>query len=274
MLVDSGYRALSVDLWAMGTALWPEDGDYSFDAFAEDVVAVGRAAPSYSILIGAPLGGLASLMAGARRRTRPAWPGPRQADVAHRIEEGGRDRIGEFMSGSLDGFATLEEAADAIAAYNPHRPCPTDLSGLAKNPRRQPDGRWVWHWDPASSPGADSADENRASLLGPGPPGSGGRQPEDPHPAGPGRRRFSEEGAQEFLRRLPTPSSSSGGGRPHGGRRPQRDLQPRHPRLRRPPPSPDHAGIPGHQERDPLEGTAGYYRPTGPYPRRPAGAAS
>jgi pimeloyl-ACP methyl ester carboxylesterase len=38
--------------------------------------------------------------------------------------------------------------ADAIAAYNPHRPRPTDLSGLRKNVRQRPDGRWAWHWDP------------------------------------------------------------------------------------------------------------------------------
>ena len=47
-----------------------------------------------------------------------------------------------------DGFATLDDAADAIAAYQPHRPRPKDLSGLAKNLRLGDDGRWRWHWDP------------------------------------------------------------------------------------------------------------------------------
>jgi pimeloyl-ACP methyl ester carboxylesterase len=46
------------------------------------------------------------------------------------------------------GFADLDEAADAIAAYQPHRPRPSDLTGLSKNLRRDPDGRWRWHWDP------------------------------------------------------------------------------------------------------------------------------
>ena len=53
------------------------------------------------------------------------------------------------MLGTLDGFASLEEVADAVAAYNPHRPRPTDLSGLRKNVRLRDDGRWYWHWDPA-----------------------------------------------------------------------------------------------------------------------------
>ena len=52
------------------------------------------------------------------------------------------------MLGHLDGFASLDEVADAIAAYNPHRPRPTDLSGLRKNVRQRDDGRWYWHWDP------------------------------------------------------------------------------------------------------------------------------
>jgi hypothetical protein len=52
-----------------------------------------------------------------------------------------------FMSERVDvGFATLEEAADFISAYLPHRPRPKDLSGLAKNLRLHPDGRYRWHW--------------------------------------------------------------------------------------------------------------------------------
>ena len=127
-------------------------------------------------------------------------------DVAHRVEVAGRERIGAFMTGNIDGFASLEEAADAIAAYNPHRPRPTDLSGLAKNLRQRPDGRWVWHWDPRFVMGKfGSADETRASVI-------------DPHrleaavdalrlPAllvrGRSSDLLSEEGAQDFLARVP-----------------------------------------------------------------------
>ena len=45
------------------------------------------------------------------------------------------------------GFDSLDEVADAIQEYNPHRPRPTDLDGLRTNLRRR-DGRWYWHWDP------------------------------------------------------------------------------------------------------------------------------
>jgi pimeloyl-ACP methyl ester carboxylesterase len=42
----------------------------------------------------------------------------------------------------------LEEAADAVAAYLPHRPRPKDPSGLLKNLRLRAGGRLYWHWDP------------------------------------------------------------------------------------------------------------------------------
>jgi pimeloyl-ACP methyl ester carboxylesterase len=45
-------------------------------------------------------------------------------------------------------YDSLADAADAIAAFNPHRPRPSDLSGLGKNLRQRGDGRWYWHWDP------------------------------------------------------------------------------------------------------------------------------
>jgi pimeloyl-ACP methyl ester carboxylesterase len=62
---------------------------------------------------------------------------------------------------AAQGFGSLDEAADAIAAYLPHRPRPSNLDGLRKN-LRQRDGRWFWHWDPAfmSSPGDQAVQRN------------------------------------------------------------------------------------------------------------------
>jgi pimeloyl-ACP methyl ester carboxylesterase len=102
------------------------------------------------VLIGASLGGLSSLVAiGEAPAGTTVASGLVLVDVAPRLEEKGIERIAEFMLGNLDGFASLEEVADAVAAYNPHRPRPTNLSGLRKNVRLRDDGRWYWHWDPA-----------------------------------------------------------------------------------------------------------------------------
>jgi pimeloyl-ACP methyl ester carboxylesterase len=150
LLGDKGWRAKTVDLRGHGDSDWAgPEGGYSLDAFAADVRAVAAAQRRPPVLIGASLGGLSSLVAIAE-----APPGVTVAgglvlvDVAPRLEEEGIARIAEFMLGNLDGFASLEEVADAVAAYNPHRPRPTDLSGLRKNVRRHEDGRWYWHWDP------------------------------------------------------------------------------------------------------------------------------
>ncbi len=56
-------------------------------------------------------------------------------------------RILGFMQSAPDGFASVEEAADAVAAYRPHRPRPKDTAGLRRNLRFR-EGRYHWHWDP------------------------------------------------------------------------------------------------------------------------------
>jgi pimeloyl-ACP methyl ester carboxylesterase len=69
-------------------------------------------------------------------------------DVTPRIEAEGVDRIFRFMTSHPEGFATVEDAAAAVAEFLPHRPRPADPQGLEKNLRRGSDGRLRWHWDP------------------------------------------------------------------------------------------------------------------------------
>ncbi len=71
--------------------------------------------------------------------------------------------MGERMD---EGFATLEEAADAIAEYLPHRPRPSSLEGLRKNLRLDDDGRYRWHWDPAFMKGPRNINVDAEALMG------------------------------------------------------------------------------------------------------------
>jgi pimeloyl-ACP methyl ester carboxylesterase len=167
MLGDAGWRATTVDLRGHGDSDWSPDGGYGLDTFAADVREVARTAGAAGrrppVLVGASLGGLASLVAIADAGDPAAVAsGLVLVDVAPRLEPEGIARIGEFMVGHLDGFASLEEVADAVAAYNPHRPRPKDLSGLRKNVRLREDGRWHWHWDPAFVGGGGPIDEPRS----------------------------------------------------------------------------------------------------------------
>ena len=100
----------------------------------------------------------------------------------------------------------LARVADAVAAYNPHRPRPTDLSGLKKNVRQRDDGRWVWHWDPRFMQGKlGSRDETRASLVHEGRLQDAARQITIPTLLVRGRVSdlLSEEGVADFLAKAP-----------------------------------------------------------------------
>ena len=125
-------------------------------------------------------------------------------DVAPTMEEQGKERIGEFMrANTFTGFASLDEVADAIAVYNPHRPRPTDLSGLQKNVRLKEDGRWYWHWDPRFM--SQSPDETRSSFASTDRLKDAARSLTIPTLLVRGRVSdlLSEEGAQELLELVP-----------------------------------------------------------------------
>jgi pimeloyl-ACP methyl ester carboxylesterase len=141
-----GYRALSLDLRGHGDSAWSRDGRYSLELFAADLREVIRQLGRAPVLVGASLGGLASmLIAGDEPALAHALV---LVDITPRIEERGAREIVAFMDSAPDGFASLEQAADAVAAYLPHRQRPGDTSGLLRNLRLR-NGRYHWHWDPA-----------------------------------------------------------------------------------------------------------------------------
>lgn len=146
-LARAGFYALAMDARGHGDSQWAPDGDYLLASFAADLLAIARSLPRPPAVVGASLGGLTALLAQATEAD--ALAAVVLVDVAPRMEPEGVARIiGFMMERATEGFATLEDAADAIAAYLPHRPRPKDLSGLAKNLRLGDDGRYRWHWDP------------------------------------------------------------------------------------------------------------------------------
>ncbi|MGZ3420833.1 MAG: alpha/beta fold hydrolase [Polyangiales bacterium] len=197
-LASRGRRVVALDLRGHGDSDWAPDADYTLDAFSEDVRRAARTFATKPAIVGASLGGLSALVAEAEGE------GVASAlvlvDVATRLEPDGVAKIVGFMRARPDGFASLEDAADAIAGYLPHRPRPSDLSGLEKNLRRGDDGRLRWHWDPAflgeRRPGASNAKERLESAA---------RALRIPTLLVRGRRSdlLSERGVEEFLQLVP-----------------------------------------------------------------------
>ena len=147
-LAKAGFYAICMDHRGHGQSGWARHDQYRLDHFVEDLRGVLAQLQERPILVGASLGGITALLAETGQRESIA-KAVILVDVTPRLETEGVDRIIAFMRGGTDGFASLEEAADSIARYLPHRERPKDLSGLAKNLRLMDDGRYYWHWDPA-----------------------------------------------------------------------------------------------------------------------------
>jgi pimeloyl-ACP methyl ester carboxylesterase len=146
-VAERGWQAVTVDLRGHGESDWSQDGDYRVTSFAGDVLEVLRHLPPRPVLVGASLGGFtAMLLAG---ELSPATVrAVVLVDIVPNMDPSGASRIHSFMYDRMaSGFDSLDEVADMIQEYNPHRPRPTELDGLKTNLRHR-DGRWYWHWDP------------------------------------------------------------------------------------------------------------------------------
>jgi len=155
-LARTGAAAYALDQRGHGDSEWLADGSYAFCDFADDTAAVAAALTQRSgvkpIVIGASLGGISSLLAegnAERKGEAPILSAIVLVDITPRVDRDGVAKIHAFMRArGTEGFASVADAADAVAAYLPHRARPRSHDGLKKNLRLHPDGRWRWHWDP------------------------------------------------------------------------------------------------------------------------------
>lgn len=146
IVAAQGWRTVALDLRGHGDSDWAPNGDYSFTAFCADCVAVCDKLGKPPVLVGASLGGMSAMLAEGTS-DRPVSSGLVLVDITPRTNADGIRRITEFMRSGFDGFDTLEAAAEAIAAYTPHRTKRVNPQGLKKVLRQRGD-RWYWHWDP------------------------------------------------------------------------------------------------------------------------------
>ncbi|GAB2695528.1 alpha/beta fold hydrolase [Nocardia thraciensis] len=163
-LAKVGLRAVLLDARGHGESDWAPDGDYTREAMTADLLGILAELGRPAILVGASMGGLTSLLATARPGSE-LIAGVVLVDVVPRPEHKGVERVLKFLGGHPEGFATLDEAADAVAEYLPHRKRPRTTEGLRRNLRQRADGRWYWHWDPAMMSGRGEDIELHSAVL-------------------------------------------------------------------------------------------------------------
>jgi pimeloyl-ACP methyl ester carboxylesterase len=147
ILADEGFHVVALDSRGHGDSDRSPTANYSVESLCADTLQVIYQIGRPTVLIGASMGGLTGILAaheaGAELVTKLVL-----VDVVPRFEKDGSARIRDFMFSGIDGFDSLEQAAEAVSAYLPHRTKPRSPEGLKKNLRLR-DGRWYWHWDPA-----------------------------------------------------------------------------------------------------------------------------
>jgi pimeloyl-ACP methyl ester carboxylesterase len=156
LIAQMGRVAYAIDQRGHGDSEWVADGAYSFPDYAADARVLADTLAERSgvrpVAVGASLGGIACLLAEGGP-DRPAKGSVFAAlvlvDITPRVDLAGVAKVQGFMRAhAKEGFGSIAEAADAVAAYLPHRPRPRSHEGLKKNLRLHADGRWRWHWDP------------------------------------------------------------------------------------------------------------------------------
>jgi pimeloyl-ACP methyl ester carboxylesterase len=176
-IARNGDTAYALDQRGHGDSDWVASGAYEFADYAADAKAVAvelaRRSGAKPIVIGASLGGIAALLAeGEAERVDGGnvFSALVLVDITPRVDMSGVAKVIGFMRAHAgEGFASIGEAAQAVADYLPQRPRPKSHEGLKKNLRLSPDGRWRWHWDPRflDGPRATGADRHatEAALM-------------------------------------------------------------------------------------------------------------
>jgi pimeloyl-ACP methyl ester carboxylesterase len=146
ILAGRGWNTIAYDARGHGESAWHTEGCYGQDQMVGDLFRVAEYCASPPVLVGASMGGMASLIAAGEHPER--FRALLLVDVALRVDTVESRRIQAFMHAHQDGFTDLHAVADAVHAYNPARKRSPSPDGLKRNVVQRGDGRWYWRWDP------------------------------------------------------------------------------------------------------------------------------
>ncbi|MES2517321.1 MAG: alpha/beta hydrolase [Bacteroidota bacterium] len=146
IVAENGYYSIALDARGHGDSSWSDEGNYRIEDLGHDLKRIVELLGKKPALVGASMGGLTSLIAEGESENSIS-SAIVLVDIAPKAEQKGIERIFAFMSSNKHGFASIDEAAEAVSAYLPNRPKPQDHSRLEKNLRLRDNGRFYWHWD-------------------------------------------------------------------------------------------------------------------------------
>lgn len=146
-LAEVGWSTLALDARGHGDSSWSLKGEYTIEFLVKDLEVVLSHFEQKPVIVGASMGGLTALVLEGEGKATLS-EALVLVDIAPKVEQKGIERIFKFMSANLDGFDSLDQVADAVASYLPHRPKPKTMERLKKNLRVGEDGKYYWHWDP------------------------------------------------------------------------------------------------------------------------------
>ena len=162
-LAASGYACVTYDARGHGDSDWRGDAPYAWDQLIDDLATISHRFHERPVLVGASMGGLVGLA--AEHLHGPLFRALVLVDVTPRWETRGVDRILGFMRAHPDGFASIDDAATAVARYLPHRAEQKSPDRLRAMLADHGDGRLRWHWDPRLVDELAIHSENEQSRL-------------------------------------------------------------------------------------------------------------
>lgn len=136
---------VAIDLPGHGHSDWRDDRQYWPENNAEDVATTMRAlAPAPRLVVGMSLGGLTSVVLGARHRE--LVPRLVLVDVTPGVDREKAAPIAAFVAGP-ESFASFDEILERTIRYNPTRTESSLRRGVLHNARERGDGSWTWRYD-------------------------------------------------------------------------------------------------------------------------------
>lgn len=148
MGLQSEFRCIAPDLRGHGDSEWAPDGDYSPDAFRQDLEALlAHLEIQRSVLIGNSLGGATALRYTAHRPASEQPDALVLVDIGPEMREEGRNRLRAFTGGPRE-LDSVDEFVERAMTFNPQRRPESLRRSLLNNLRQLPSGKWTWKYDP------------------------------------------------------------------------------------------------------------------------------